>query len=163
MASALTSASFGAFSMPSQSVLRLLALRNAWSASSSDLRSTCVLALARDEIVGERHGRDAALAIGGRDVQLLLDAEARDAGELEQIAAVAALGELGDAADAADLEQERLVLGAGMRRVRLDHADQPMAVAHRVVDHREIARLENVERQSARAATAARPAAETPG
>jgi len=35
IASALTSASFGAFSIPSQSVLRLLALRNAVSAFSS--------------------------------------------------------------------------------------------------------------------------------
>ena len=78
-----------------------------------------VLALARDEIVGERLVGDAALAIGGRDLELLLDAEARDAGELQQIAAVAGLGELGDAADAADLEQRRLVLGAGMRRIRM--------------------------------------------
>jgi hypothetical protein len=30
--------------------------------------------------------------------------------------------------------------------VGLDHADQPVAVAQRVVDHGEIARLENVER-----------------
>ena len=33
-----------------------------------------------------------------------------------------------------------------MRGVGLDHADQPMTVAQRVVDHREIARLENIER-----------------
>ena len=36
--------------------------------------------------------------------------------------------------------------GPGMRGVGLDHADQAMAVGHRVVDHREIARLEDVER-----------------
>ena len=40
IANALTNASFGAFSMPSQSALRLLALRNDVSARSSDLRST---------------------------------------------------------------------------------------------------------------------------
>ena len=52
-----------------------------------------------------------------------------------------------DAADAADAKQIRLVVRTGMRRVRLDHADQPMAVTQRIVDHREIARLEDVQRQ----------------
>ena len=91
---------------------------NSDSERSNCLRSTCVLALARDEIVGERRIGDAALPVGGRDLQFLLDAEARNAGELQQIAAIAALGDLGDASDAADLEQIRLVLRSGMRRCR---------------------------------------------
>ena len=95
--------------MPSQSALRLLALRKSRSASEQRRAVDLLLALARDEIVGERRVGDAALAIGGRDAEFFLDAEARDAGELEQIAAVAGFGELGDAADAADLEQLRLV------------------------------------------------------
>jgi hypothetical protein len=35
------------------------------------------------------------------------------------------------------------------RNSRLDHSDQPMAVAQRVVHHRQIARLEDVERHLA--------------
>src|SRR6516162_3948153 len=41
IASALTNASLGAFSMPSQSALRLLALRNSVNARNKALRSTC--------------------------------------------------------------------------------------------------------------------------
>ncbi|MGY4432106.1 hypothetical protein ACVWWO_004583 [Bradyrhizobium sp. F1.13.1] len=33
-----------------------------------------------------------------------------------------------------------------MRDVGLDHADQAMAIAEGIVDHREVARLEDVER-----------------
>ena len=89
--------------------LQLVGLEEGAQRRQQRLAVDRVLALARDEIVGERRVGDAALAIGRRDRQLLLDAEARDAGELEQIAAVAALGELGDAADAADLVERRLV------------------------------------------------------
>ena len=145
MASALTSASFGAFSMPSQSALSLLALRKLDSALSSASRSTASSPL-RAEKSSAKAIVDAALAIRRQHRQLLLDAEARHAGELDQVAPVAGLGELGDAADAADLVEVRLVLRARMRGVGLDHADQAMAVRHRVVDHREIARLEDVER-----------------
>ena len=92
--------------MPSQSALRLLALRNVGERCEQRLAVDLLLALAGDEIVGEGLIGDAALPIGRvATVELLLDAEARDAGELDQVAAVAGLGELGDAADAADLEQ----------------------------------------------------------
>ena len=37
----------------------------------------------------------------------------------------------------------------GLGDIRLDHADQPVAVAQRVVHHRQIARLEDVERHLA--------------
>src|SRR6185312_6331243 len=75
--------------------------------------------------------------------------EARDARELEDVAAVAGLGELGDAPDAANAEQGWLLLVPRMRDVRLDHANQAVAVAERVIHHREIALLENVERHLA--------------
>ncbi len=135
--------------MPAQSVLRLLALRKSVSATSSAAAVDRFFALARDEIAGERRECHAALAIRGEHVELLLDAKARHAGELHHVAAVAGFGELGDAADAADLEQVGLLLRTGMRGIRLDHADQPVAVAQRVIDHREIARLENIERHLA--------------
>ncbi len=146
MASALTSASFGAFSMPSQSALSLLAFRKPASALSSASRSTASSPLARHEIVGERVIVHLALAIGRQHRRLAHDAEARDAGQFEQIASVAGLGELGDAAGAADLVEVRLFVRAGMRGVGLDHADQPMAVGKRIIDHRQIARLENIQR-----------------
>ena len=57
MASALTSASFGAFSMPSQSALSLLALRKARQRAEHRRAVDRVLALARDEVVGERRDR----------------------------------------------------------------------------------------------------------
>ncbi len=135
--------------MPCQSVFRLFALRNADSEFQNRLAVDLVLALAGHEIVRERRVGHAALPVAGRDLRLLLDAEARHAGELDQVAAVAGFGELGDAADAADAKQVRPVLGAGMRRIGLDHADEAVAVAQRVVDHLQIARLENVERHLA--------------
>ncbi|MHC2804903.1 hypothetical protein ACVMII_004649 [Bradyrhizobium diazoefficiens] len=47
-------------------------------------------------------------------------------------------------------EQRRLVgVLRRVRHVRLDHADQAMAVAEGIIDHREIARLEDVERHLA--------------
>ncbi len=104
-----------------------------------------ILALASGEIVDEWRVGDAALAIERGDVKLLLDAEAGNPGKLQQIPPVAGLGDLGDASDAADFEQVRLVVGPRMRRVGLDHADQTMPAAQRVVDHRQIARLEDVE------------------
>src|SRR5204863_925722 len=76
------------------------------------------LALAGNEIVGERLIVDAALPIQRTDRQFFLDTKAGDPGELDQVAAVAALGELGEAAEAADAKQIWLVLiGARMRRI----------------------------------------------
>ena len=69
-----------------------------------------------------------------------------DAGELEKITAIAGLGELRDPADAADLVEVGLVLGPRICSVGLDHADQPVAGAQGIIDHRQIARLEDVER-----------------
>ena len=40
-------------------------------------------------------------------------------------------------------------LVARMRNIRLDHPDQPMAVAQGIVDHRKVTRLENIERHLA--------------
>ena len=49
--------------------------------------------------------------------------------------------------DAADAEQRGMIAPASLCvLIRLDHADQAMTIGHRVVDHRQIARLENVER-----------------
>jgi len=56
---------------------------------------------------------------------------------------------LGDAPDAADVKQHRIVLVRRMRHVRLDHADQPVTVAQRVVHHRKIARFKDVQRHLA--------------
>ena len=77
--------------------------------------------------------------------ELLLDAEARDADERDQVAPVAGLGELRDAAGAADLVELRHRGRAAALRVGLDHADDAVAL-QRLIDHREIARLEDVER-----------------
>jgi hypothetical protein len=48
-----------------------------------------------------------------------------------------------------DTKQRRLGLAPRVGNVRLDHPDQPMAVAQRIVHHRQIARLEDVERHLA--------------
>ena len=132
--------------MPSQSALRSLALRKSDSALQQALAVDVVLALAGGEIVDEGRVGHAALPVGRRHVELLLDAEADDAGELEEVAAVAGLGELGDAADAADLVEIGLVFGPGcaasgwimpIRRWPERSASSIIAM---------IARLENVER-----------------
>ena len=65
----------------------------------------------------------------------------RNAGQRHEIAAVAGLGELGDASGAADREKPEGSVG-----VRLDHADDAIAFED-VVDHGEVARLENIQRQ----------------
>src|ERR1700731_5125233 len=61
-----------------------------------------ILALARGEIVDERIVAYATLAVRRRGADFLLDTEAGDAGELEEIAAVSGFGELGDSPDTAD-------------------------------------------------------------
>src|ERR1700749_2836922 len=89
-----------------------------------------VLALARGEIVHERLIRHLALPVRRLNRQLSLDAKARYAGQLEEIAAVTAFSELGETADAANVKKMRPVfIGARMRRIRLNHADQPIARA----------------------------------
>ena len=75
--------------------------------------------------------------------------EAGDAGEGDEVAAVAGLGELGDAAGAADLAELR-----HERRCRRPPASgwiMPMrrSPRERLVDHGEVARLEDVERHLA--------------
>jgi hypothetical protein len=89
------------------------------------------------------------LAIGRRHAELFLDAKAGNAGELQEVATVAGFGDLGDAADAADPVEVGLALGSGMGVVGLDHADQAVTSAQGIIDHRDIARLENVERHLA--------------
>src|SRR6202042_2830506 len=80
-----------------------------------------VLALARGKIVDERMIAYPALAVGCRDIEFLLDPIARDAGQLNEIAAIATLGELRHAPDTADAEQIRLVLiRPRMRSIGLD-------------------------------------------
>src|SRR5262249_16725085 len=64
-----------------------------------------VLTLACDKIVGEWRISDAALPVWRSHLELLLEAESRGTGELNQITAVAGFCELGYAADAADLVQ----------------------------------------------------------
>src|SRR5579875_3253315 len=86
---------------------------------------------------------DAAVAFVER--QFLADAKTRDSGQGDQVTAVLGLGEGGDAAGAADRIERRVRL-AQHRIERLDHPDQPVA-GDGVAGHREIARLENVERQ----------------
>ena len=124
-------------------------MRKSVSTSSKRLAVDRVLALARGEIVDEGEEIHLALPVGRQHGQFLDHLEAGDAGQFEDVAAVAGLGELGDAPDAADAEQRRPRLVSRMRGVGLDHPDQPVAVAKRVVDHGEIARLENVERHLA--------------
>src|SRR5262249_2882788 len=63
-----------------------------------------------------------------------------------EIAPVPGLGELSNAAHAADLIKIGPALRTGMRCIRLNHSDQSLASAQRIVDHSEIARLEYVER-----------------
>src|SRR6202043_3147422 len=46
-------------------------------------------------------------------------------------------------------KQHRAGLVLAVRNIRLDHPDQPVAVAQGIVDHRQIARLENIERHLA--------------
>ena len=69
--------------------------------------------------------------------------------ELRSQAAIPGFRELRDASDAADPEQRRLGLVARVRAIGLYHSDQPMPVAQRVVHHRKITRLENVQRHLA--------------
>jgi len=52
------------------------------------------------------------------------------------------LGELGDAADAANPNSTGLVSSRAVRNIRLDHPDQPVAIAQRIIHHAQIARLE---------------------
>ena len=77
----------------------------------------------------------------------LLQAEAADPGERDQIAPVFGFRERRDPPDGADGRQRRRAVRS-IRRQRLDHADDALS-GQRVVDHVEIARLENVERQRA--------------
>jgi hypothetical protein len=81
--------------------------------------------------------------------QFFHDAETGDTGELHEIAAVSGLGELRDAAGASDLEQHRFVFGTRLGIVRLNHANQPLSRRKCMINHRDIARLENIERHLA--------------
>src|SRR5690606_1076302 len=99
---------------------------------------------------GEEIGRvrgeiDLALPVERRRRKLRLDAEARDADEGDEIAAVAGLGELGDPPGAADLVKPGMGRGSPAVRIGLDHPDHAIA-AQGVVDHGEIAGLEDVQR-----------------
>ena len=86
------------------------------------------------------------MAIGCGGPKLFFDTKAGYAGELNEIAAVAAFGELRDTAEAADLVELGMVGRSRMRGIGLDHADEAMAATQRIVDHRQIAWLENIER-----------------
>ena len=86
------------------------------------------------------------MPIRGQHRHFLDHLEAGDAGQFEDVAAVAGFGELGDAADAADAKQRGPFLAMRVGDVGLDHADQPVAVAKSIVDHGEIALLEDVQR-----------------
>ena len=159
----LTSASLEALSISCQSAFRSFAFMKSASARSSAWRSTAFSALARDEIVGETARRYAALAVGGFHRQLLVDAEARHAGELDEIAAVAAFGQLSDAADAADLKAA--AAAAGPDRARGPRAGSCRSAGGRRAAHRRSWRdsaARKCSAASARAAAAARPAAGTP-
>src|SRR5262249_19850312 len=104
------------------------------------------LALAGDKIVNKGLIADAALPVWRADRQFFLDAKAGNAGELDQIAAVATLGKLSEAADAAEPKQIRLVrVGPRVRLIGLDHADDAMAGTQRILGHRQVTRLENIE------------------
>src|SRR5262249_42041475 len=85
------------------------------------------------------------LALGRRVLQLALDLEARDARESNQEAAVTGLAPRRQLPETADRKQRGLRV-AGARLARLDHADYPCR-AQRLIDHRQIPRLEDVERQ----------------
>src|SRR5487761_440346 len=79
--------------------------------------------------------------------QFLGDVETRHALEADDVAAVAAFTEFDDAARATGLV-ERRIADVVLIFERLDHADHA-AFAERHVGHRQIARLEDVERQHA--------------
>ena len=60
----------------------------------SAARSTASSPCRGHEVAGEGREIDAALAVGRRHRQLLEDAEARDAGQRDEVAPVVGLGEL---------------------------------------------------------------------
>ena len=141
---ALTSASFGAWSIPSQSTRTSAAADEVAERLQDAGAVDGVLARTGDEIGRERLERDAALPIGRRRRELLGDPEAGDAHKGNEVAAVAGLGELRDpsrAADAVELRQQGAAVGLG---VRLDHPDDPVALQGGI-HHGEIARLEDVQ------------------
>ncbi len=87
------------------------------------------------------------LAVGRGHGELLDHIEAAETGERDEVSAVLGLGEARDSSEAAhpvDRPPPARPLGLG----RLDHPDHSVS-SHRVSHHRQIARLENVERQVA--------------
>ena len=109
-------------------------------------RSTAVDAVAALEVGGEALGRDRELAVGRHHRELVAELEAGDAIEDDEVAFVADLLEMGDPAEAADALQRDAAARRFLGRVLgLDQADQPVA-AERVIDHLDVARLEDVER-----------------
>ena len=148
MQSAFTSASLGASSMPRQSTRTCSRLDEVAQGLDHAGPVDLVLAGARREIGGERLEGDAAPAVtvvGGSSSSMRKRAIAD---ERDEIAPVPGLGELRDAAGAADPVEFRhggvaIVVGVG-----LDHADDAVAF-QRLIHHRQIARLEDVQRHLA--------------
>src|SRR4029077_9406779 len=88
---------------------------------------------------------DAAVALQKR--QFLADPETRGASQGDQKASIFGLGKRGNASGAARRIDWRVTV-RGRRIAGLDHADQTLA-GKCVARHRQIARLENVQRQPA--------------
>ncbi len=106
--------------------------------------------MAADEIASIRLVADAAAAIGLVRALLGNDVETRSAGQGDENAAIIGLAIGGETAGAAGLAQEsglveRRFLALG-RAARLDDADDAVA-GENIVEHLQIARLENIQRQ----------------
>jgi len=109
----------GAFSIPCQSALSLLAFRKPERARNSLRDRLCL----RPCVPRNRRRIEvahAALPVGRRYFQLILDAKARYARELHQIAAVTTFGQLRDASDTAYAIEVGPVFRSRMRRVGLE-------------------------------------------
>ena len=150
MAIELIRCSPAAFSIASQSAEIWRWSKNAFRPRIKRSRSNSAAGL-RVEVAREGLPIGADAAITAQHRQFLGDAEARQTGQRDHVTPVIGLGEGGDAAGAADRIDRRVHRAAApivleLRFARLHHADQALA-AQRVLRHRQIARLEDVERQ----------------
>ena len=117
-------------------------------AGAVHFQTGCQIGVGFEQVVGEggEGAADAAVAAGRLD--FLDDGVADDAGQRDEVAAVIGFREGGQAAEAAGAVQAGAVIAAGQALVRLDHAEMP-AGGERVLDHRQVARFKDVQRQAA--------------
>ena len=87
-------------------------------------------------------------AVAVAQLQLGRDREADHPGQRDQQPSVLGLAERRQPPQAADRDTARARISGRTGRIRLDHAEHPSG-AHGILDHRQIARFENIERQLA--------------